>query len=93
MDHLALYSIKCKTCKSLDPEETKLNEKCHFSKGNTDCPAQEVQLVVVGEAKRFASAVKKARANGKIEEEVRILEAVAKKSAAFQFKFREWSSK
>ena len=93
MDHLALYSRNCKHCKHLDPEEDKEFDKCHFNNGNQDCPAQEIQFAVVGEAKRFARSVKKARAEGSIEREVKILEAVAKRSAAFQHKFREWSSK
>lgn len=92
MDHLALFSRKCKTCKHLDPEEEVAYTKCHFDKGNTECPAKEVQLVVVGQAKRLGLEVKKARSAGNIQREVEILNAVSKKSAAFQQKFREWAS-
>lgn len=93
MDHLALYSRNCKTCKHLDPEEEKVFEKCHFSKGNTECPAQEIRFAIVGEAKRFATALQKAKKQKDLAKEVKILEAVAKRSAAFQHKFREWSAK
>ncbi len=91
MEYLALYSRNCKRCKSLDPEETREFDKCHFNNGNKECPAQEVQLAVVGEATRFANAVKKARSNGLIAQEVMLLQRVAKRSPAFQQKFREAS--
>jgi hypothetical protein len=93
MDYLALYSSKCKRCKHLDPEEPKAFTKCHSSAGNSLCPASEVQFAVVGEAKRFAQAVRRARVKGDIDEEVRILQEVAKRPPAFQHKFKEWSSK
>ena len=88
MDHLALYSKKCKTCKHLDPEEVK-EYTCHFTRGNADCPAQEIQFAVVGEAKRLAMLVKKARSAGDFEREVTVLTVVSKRTPAFQQKFRE----
>lgn len=93
MDYLALYSKNCKRCSYLDPDEPQKFEKCHFSKGNAECPAVDVQFAVVGEAKRFARAVKKAKSNGDLNKEAEILEAVAKRSPAFQHKFKEWSAK
>jgi hypothetical protein len=90
MDYLALYSEKCKRCGHLDPEAPKKFNNCHFSKGNTECPAQEVQFAVVGEAKRFAAAAKKARKAGNLAMEAEILDTVAKRSPAFQHKFQEW---
>jgi hypothetical protein len=91
MDYLALYSRNCKKCKHLDPEETQEFEKCHFNAGNKACPAKEVQLAVVGEAQKYAQAVRKARAAGNITQEVAILTKVATRSPAFQQKFREAS--
>lgn len=91
MDYLALYSRNCKKCKHLDPEETREYTKCHFNNGNKECPAQEVQFAVVGEANRFAAAVRKARAAGLIEREVQLLQEVAKRPPAFQHRFREAS--
>ncbi len=93
MDYLALYSAKCKKCSHLDPEASTAYTNCHTSAGNTMCPASEVQFAVVGEAKRFAEAVRKSRRNGDIKEEVRILQEVAKRPLPFQHKFKEWSSK
>jgi len=89
-DHLALYSRNCKFCKSLDPDEKKYFPKCHFEKGNKDCPASEIQIAVVGQAQRAAKAVLKARAANNIDQEIQILSFVAKKSKPFQQKFREW---
>ena len=91
MDYLALYSRNCKKCKHLDPEEPREYSKCHFNNGNKECPAQEVQLAVVGEAKRFAAAVKDARSAGLIAREVELLQEVAKRPSAFQHRFREAS--
>jgi len=90
LDHLALYSRKCKTCKHLDPEEKEGQTDCHYSAGNNDCPAKEVQLVVVGQARRFADAMKRAQAKSNIQKQVEILQAVEKPSPAFQHKFKEW---
>jgi hypothetical protein len=89
LDYLALYSRNCKKCSHLDPGEKKAFTECHFSKGNHHCPAQEVQLVVVGKAERYANALKRARAKGDLAREAQIIEAVAKKSLAFQHKFKE----
>ena len=89
MELLALYSKKCKSCKHLDPEEPKAHDDCHFSKGNKQCPASEIQFAIVGQAQRYAAALKKAKAKGDIEKEIQILTAVQKRSEAFQFKFRE----
>lgn len=91
MDHLSLFSKNCKVCKSLDPDEVRLFPTCHYDKGNKECPAQEIQLVVVGQAQRWATLVLKARVANNINTEVKILLAVAKRSKAFQQKFREWS--
>lgn len=93
MDILALYSSKCKRCGHLDPEEERKFKSCHFSSGNKECPAQEVQIAVVGEAKRLAALCKKARANKDLTKEIKILNKVSKRSAAFQQKFREWLAK
>ena len=93
MDHLALYSRKCKTCKHLDPEEAVAQTDCHFTKGNNDCPATEIQFAVVGQARRFADSMKRAQARSDIAKQVAILQAVEKRSEAFQHKFKDWLAK
>lgn len=89
VDYLALYSRNCKRCKHLDPDEDTAYDDCHFSKGNTQCPASEVRLVVVGAAERAATMLRQARKVGDLAQEAKILKAVAKKSHAFQHKFKE----
>lgn len=86
-ERFALYSRNCKSCKHLDSAETNLYTKCHFSKGNDQCPAAEVEIVVVGAAYRMARQVLAARDKRDAKEEARILAAVAKESEAFQERF------
>lgn len=86
-ERFAIYSRKCKTCKHLDPGETKAYIVCHFSKGNTHCPAQGVQMVVVGAAYRLARQVLAARDRRDAKEEARILALVAKEIPEFQERF------
>lgn len=93
MDHLALYSRNCKTCRHLDPEEKVAHDKCHHASGNTECPAKEIQFAVVGMAKRFATAMRKVQATSNLAKQIEILEAVEKRSPAFQHKYKEWLSK
>ena len=86
-DILALYSSKCKQCGHLDPAEPKKYSTCHFSKGNTECPASEVQFAIVGKAKGLALRLVKARANRDATTEAKILTEVAGQSAAFKARF------
>jgi hypothetical protein len=89
MDHLALYSRNCKFCKSLDPDEIKEFPACHYDTGNKDCPAIDVQLAVVGLVGRHALEFNTAKKTANIGKQASILQLVAKKSQAFQFKFQE----
>lgn len=93
MDHLALYSRNCKKCKHLDPEEKIAYDKCHYTNGNTECPAKEVQISVVGMARRFAKAMKKAQATSDVTRQIQILKAVEGRSDAFKLKYRDWLTK
>jgi hypothetical protein len=86
MEYLALYSRNCKFCKALDPTEPK-QFNCHFSQGNTQCPASEVRFAVVGKALRWASLVNKARIERDASKEAKVLVAVGEQSKAFQTKF------
>jgi hypothetical protein len=82
-EHVGLYSPKCKSCGHLDPDEPKKYTICHYSKGNEFCPAGEIQLVVVGKARKYAQQVLAARARRDPEVETRILNLVKAKSQAF----------
>ena len=93
MDHLALYSRRCKFCKSLDPDEKREFPECHYERGNKECPAQEVQIAVVGKVTRYVKEYARARSTGNLADQSKILELVSKKSPAFQFKFKELQSK
>jgi hypothetical protein len=86
-EHLALYSNNCKRCRHLDPSEPTAFAKCHFSKGNKYCPASELQIVIVGQAYRYAGLVIAAREHRDPKAEARILAIVAKQPGAFQERF------
>lgn len=93
MDQLALYSRNCKKCKHLDPEEKVAFDACHHTTGNNDCPAKEVQLAVVGLARRLADNMRKAQAKNDLSRQVQILQKVEARSPAFKQKFQQWLTK
>lgn len=86
-DHLALYSSNCKRCGHLDPDETKKYTTCHYSKGNKFCPAQEVQIVIVGKAQKYAQQLRAARTQRDVQAEAKILQTVGAMSKAFIERF------
>ena len=86
-EYLKIYSTNCKSCYHLDPQETKKYSSCHYSKGNKQCPAAEIQIVVVGKAYRYANIVLAARNNRDAKAEARILSIVSKQSSVFQERF------
>ena len=85
--NLALYSVNCKKCSYLDPDETKRFTACHYTKGNAECPAAGVQLVVTGKARKLAKQLQIARDSRNADAESSILKQVSTKSAAFQSRF------
>lgn len=84
--HVALFSKKCKTCGHLDPDEPK-KYSCTFESGNEQCPAPEVQIVVVGQAIHLAHQVQQARMRRDPKDEAKILAFVSKQSEPFRNKF------
>lgn len=86
-DYLEVYSPLCKKCGHLDPDEPKKYAKCHFSKGNEDCPAGEVQIIVVGRARKYAKQVMAARNSRNPVAEANVLQLVNKQSPAFIERF------
>lgn len=86
-DILALYSDNCLKCSSLVETAKAKFPKCHFRKGNTECPASEVRIAVVGEAKIYAQRVLNARKQSDFQKEAKLLAYVAKQSESFQLKF------
>jgi len=85
-EFIEVYCQNCAVCKYLNPDADK-KFNCHYSKGNTECPASELQIVVVGKAKRYARQVLAARAKRDVLAEKKILELVSKKSQAFIERF------
>jgi hypothetical protein len=43
---LEVFHENCLDCKALIPFKKKTYRDCHFSKGNTACPASQVQIVI-----------------------------------------------
>ncbi len=83
----ALYSLDCMTCKHLSETGTVAYVKCHYSKGNEQCPASEVRFVVVGEALDYARRVLRARDKRFPNREAKLMKHVANQSEAFRAKF------
>ena len=90
IEYLALYSENCMTCKHLTETGVREFNNCHHSKGNAQCPASEVRLVVVGEALDYARRVLRARDRRHPNKEARLMKYVAAQSAAFQSRFYEY---
>ena len=87
----ALYSANCMTCRHLSPETgTKSHVKCHFTKGNTQCPAAEVTFVVVGKALKYAKLVRKCRDERNAARESKLMLYVANQTDAFKSKFYDY---
>lgn len=83
----ALYNANCMQCKHLSETGSTAFVECHYSKGNTQCPAAEVRFVVVGEAVEYAKRVLRARDKRLSKREARLMQYVAKQSKAFRAKF------
>lgn len=86
----ALYSSDCMTCSHLSETGKIAFVKCHFTKGNQQCPAAEVRFVVVGEALKYARDVIAARDKRHVRREARLLAYVAQQSPAFKSKFYDY---
>jgi hypothetical protein len=90
LEYLALYSANCTSCKHLTETGTREFQDCHFTKGNKQCPAAEVRLVVVGEALDYARKVLRARDKRQPKREAKLMKHVGAQSAAFQSRFYEY---
>ncbi len=87
----ALYSSDCIKCKHLSPETgTKSFVKCHYTKGNKQCPASEVTFVVVGKALKYAKLVLKCRDKRDAAREARLMTFVSNQTEAFKSKFYDY---
>lgn len=79
LEYFALYKPECLNCKSLVGSLGKLvKQNCHYSKGNKECPASEVRIIVTGRLERMARALKQAQLANDVARQLRILNAVKK---------------
>jgi hypothetical protein len=90
IEYVALYSKDCINCKHLTETGNRDFVTCHFSKGNKQCPAQELRFVVVGEALTYARRVLRARDRRLPKLEAKHMKYVSSQSAAFQTRFYEY---
>ena len=64
-DIFGLYSEKCLKCKHLtDLGKTVDNKQCHYSAGNTDCPARYMFFTQGINMRKAAEALAKAKSSG-----------------------------
>lgn len=83
-DYLEVYSSRCLRCSHLVEGAPRRYDSCHYTAGNTDCPAAEVRIVPTGKVRRAAALIKKARAEKDPAQEAKILESISKESDAFK---------
>ncbi len=55
------FNKNCLKCSHLIPEASTEFETCHFSQGNTSCPAQSVKIVFVGMRQHYVKRLQEAR--------------------------------
>lgn len=89
----ALYSRECLSCGHLVSGLPEKPKPCHFSKGNSDCPASEVVITMTKRLKVMAAELKKARREHDAAAESRILAHIAKESDANKHTFYRLLSK
>lgn len=88
MEHFAIYSENCLSCKSLvDSPSTVEFKKCHYSQGNSECPASEVTIIIVGKALSVAQRVHEARLARDAKTEAKLMNYVTKQSDGFRSAF------
>lgn len=79
LEYFALYKPECLNCKSLVGSLGALTKQsCHYSKGNKECPASEVRIIVTGRLERMARALKQAQISNDVPRQLRVLNAVKK---------------
>ena len=90
LEYFAIYSEKCLRCSHLVEGAKKTFNKCHFRKGNDQCPAVAVKILSVGKIKRYANLIRKARVNKDPSMEQKVWTALTQESPAFLTRFYEY---
>lgn len=81
-EYLELYSKKCLRCSYLIQEEGMKEHTCHYTNGNVECPAQEVQIILGGKIRRAVKLIRQARSQLDPKKEAQILEEISKEGPA-----------
>jgi hypothetical protein len=63
-DLVMIYHAKCLRCQHLTSTGTRIFNACHFSNGNTDCPAKSIRIVIGINFERAASLISQAMLSG-----------------------------
>lgn len=81
-----LYGQGCLECAALveDASEPARKQPCHFSKGNTHCPASSARIEFVGERITYLARIRKARANGDSNRVIRLMTELENKPLSFK---------
>lgn len=61
VDCLVLFAPKCLVCSHLVDGAEKKYTKCHFAKGNVDCPAQSVRIITDGKTRQYQRRLSEAQ--------------------------------
>lgn len=82
-EYLEIYSSRCLRCAHFVEGAKHKYDDCHYSAGNTDCPASEVRIISTGKVRRAAKLIKEARAARDPHREAEILKSLTNESEAF----------
>lgn len=93
MDYLLLHSEQCLSCETLLGKNPKRLKRCHYSKGNIECPAIDITFVIIDIYTKTAHALHKARILGNIDDELAILNKLKTKNKGFRQKVSEQLAK
>lgn len=78
------YATGCLNCTHLVPTADIEYTDCHFTAGNTFCPAQSVKIVFTGRRNVFVTKLKTARASGDSNRVLKILALLEKETIDFK---------
>lgn len=88
-EYLEVYSDRCLRCSHLVDSAAKTFNRCHYSRGNTHCPAKEVGIVVFGKIQRYLDLIREARKSKDSMKESELWASLSKESPQFRHRFYE----
>jgi len=86
---LEVWGSGCLTCRALvsnDPDLEPMEELpiCHFSRGQTGCPAESVSINIVGPRRRVAQQLRQAKERGDVARLTRLMAKLSESDSSFQ---------